>query len=201
MKRAALLIAAFGLFSTSFAQESLVKGVMGQFELSPTEAAMAIVVADALGMKVDAVVRISNDHDEPFSIIGPALIIGKYTHHDVGYVLRHRGNGKAWGNVAKELGMHPGDFNKMRVKGESFESGIWINLLSTRYGMKSGDYSRNKQKGLSDFDLVLAAVVSKGKTKDFDSTCDKIKAKMPKKGGGEGHGNSGGHGGGHGHGG
>lgn len=169
-----LAIAAVLTGSAAQAQVSILAKVMGDSKLSATEAAAAIVIADALGMKVDAFIRISNSKSAPCSDVGVAMVISNHSGRSLDYVLGHRPKGEGWGNVAKRMGMHPGDFNKRRVKGHSFDSMIWINLLSERYKVREDDYDKCRKRGLSDLEIVLVYVKSDGKREGFDRAIKEV---------------------------
>lgn len=166
----------------SQAQVAILAKVMSDSKLSATEAAAAIVIAGALGMKVDAFIKISNSKNESCSVVGPALYISNTSGRSLDYVLGQRRKGEGWGNVAKRMGMHPGDFNKRRVKGESFDSMLWINLLGERYRVREDDYERCRKRGLTDIEIVLVYVKSDGKSSRFDAAIKEVIADRHHKG-------------------
>lgn len=81
-------------------------------------------------------------------------------HHHVA-ALRSRGHG--WGRIAKDLGIHPGTFNKMR-KGlapgrggdKAFEESALIWFLATYHGASHNDVRRYKDRGHSLPDIFIA---------------------------------------------
>ena len=179
------------------AQTTILAKVSTDHKITPIEAAAAIVIGSALGMKVDALVLTSRNTNTSIGLLGPALVISQSTHRRLSDVLHDKPKGEGWGNVAKRMGMHPGDFNKMRVKGGSFESMCWQNMLYTKYRFPAKEYLRVQQQGLTDNEIVLAVVQSQGKRAPLDRAVLTIKNQKAKAKG-KGKGNSGGHGGGHG---
>jgi hypothetical protein len=186
------------------AQTTLLAKVTTDHKLTPLEAAAAIVIGDALGFKVDALVMSHKSSNDSFAILGPAIVISKNTGHSLDYVLKNKPKGEGWGNVAKKLGMHPGTFNKMRAKGGSFENQCWMNMLYTKYRFPESEYVRVQKQGLSDLEIVLAVVKSEGKRDPLDKYVKEIVAAKPKgsnppaagkgaAGGGKGKGKGGGH--------
>ncbi len=164
------------------AQTSVLSKIQTDYKLSPIEAAAAVVIADALGIKINALVTTSRNTREPFSVLGPALVISRNSDRDLAYVLKHKPKGQGWGNVAKNMGMHPGTFNKMRVQGGSFDSMCWKNMVNTKYNFPEKDYDRARKQGLSDMEVVLAVVMANGKTTTaFDKAMKDVVAKRPKK--------------------
>lgn len=187
MKRISKTIAvcsALLCISSASAQNSLLEGIMREHNISATEAAAGILVGSALGLDLDFLVDQGHRHHQSITIIGPALIISRDTGHDLAYVLRHKPKGKGWGQVAKEMGMHPGTFNKMRKQGVSFESMVWMQMLGDKYHFSDRDYKRYRKDGLTDIELVLAVVMSEGKSGPMGRAAKKIKANRPKKSGG-----------------
>jgi hypothetical protein len=199
MKKALAVLACLGAVGAASAQTTILAKIQTDYKLSPLEAAAAIVIGDALGLKVDALVMTSRSTKESFGVLGPAMVIDRHCDRDLNYILKNKPKGQGWGNVAKSLGMHPGDFNKMRAQGGSFESMCWMNMLHTKYKFPERDYARAQRQGLSDLEIVLAVVRSAGKVTVFDKevkvivdskkpkTSAKPPAKGKGKGGGKGH--------------
>ncbi len=179
--RAIAVFACLAVSGISSAQTTVLAKVQTDHKLTPIEAAAAIVIGGALGIKVDALVVTSRNTRESFGVLGPALVISRNCDHDLSYVLKHKPKGQGWGNVAKNMGMHPGDFNKMRVQGGSFDSMCWKNMLNTKYRFPQKDYDRAQKQGLSDMEIVLAVVMSDGKLTAFDKAMKDVVAKRPKK--------------------
>ncbi len=179
--RAAAVFACLTSVALANAQTSILAKVQTDHKLTPLEAAAAIVIGGALGLKVDALVMTSRNTRESFGVLGPALVISRNCEHDLNYVLKHKPKGQGWGNVAKSMGMHPGKFNKMRVQGGSFDSMCWKNMLNTKYSFPEREYNRAQKQGLSDLEIVLAVVMSNGKTSAFDKAMKDVVAKRPKK--------------------
>lgn len=190
------------------AQTTILAKVTTDHKLTPLEAAAAIVIGDALGLKVDALVMSSKSYNDSFAVIGPALVISQSTGRSLQDVMANKPKGEGWGNVAKRLGMHPGTFNKMRAKNGSFENQCWMNMLHTKYKFPESEYLRVQKEGLTDLEIVLAVVKSEGKRDPLDKAVKEIvdaKAKEAEaeksgakggKGGGKGNGGGNGNGGG-----
>lgn len=175
------VVAALACIGTANAQELLLHSVMKEQKLTTTEAAAAILIGEALGVKMDWLMHAQAHHSETFVILGPAIIISRHTGHDLDYIMKNKpkGKGQGWGNIAKQMGMHPGQFNKMRVKGGTFESMLWMNMLNKKYKYKSNDYQRLLKDGFKDAEIVLAVVRTEGKPAAMKSTMAKMKANRP----------------------
>ena len=176
------VVAAIVFISTTNAQEVLLRSVMKENRLSTTEAAAAILIGEALGVKMDWLMHAQAHHSQPFIILGPAIVISKQTGKHLDFVMKNRpkGKGKGWGNVAKQMGMHPGDFNKMRVQGVSFESLVWMNMLSKKYKFKPSEFKKLQKDGFKDAHIVLAVVRTEGKPDALRETIALMKANRPK---------------------
>ena len=177
------VISALLLFATASAQESLLRSIMKEHDLTATEAAAGILVGQALGLDLDFLMDDHHHYGVSFVVLGPAIVISRHSGHDLAYVLRHKPKGKGWGQVAKDMGMHPGTFNKMRREGGSFESTVWMHMLHDKYRFSDKDYHRYRKEGLTDIELVLAVVMSEGKPGPMGRAAKKIKANRPKKAG------------------
>lgn len=177
------IVAACAVVSSASAQNSLLQGIMKEHNLSATEAAAGILIGKSLGLDLDFLIDQHHHYGESFVVLGPALVISRHSGHDLDYVLHHKPKGKGWGQVAKEMGMHPGTFNKMRKAGVSFESMVWMNMLGDRYKFSDRDYKRYRREGLTDFELVLAVVMTEGKSGPMAKAAKKIMANRPKAAG------------------
>ena len=164
------------------AQTTILAKVQTDHNLTPLEAAAAIVIGDALGLKVDYLAMTTRNTKESFAVLGPALVISRNTDRDLSYVLKNKPKGEGWGNVAKKMGMHPGDFNKMRVQGGSFESMCWMNFLWSKYRFSEKEYLRLSKSGMSELEIVLAVVKCEGKSAGLDKAAKEVVAARPKNG-------------------
>ena len=173
------VISALLLVATATAQDSLLRSIMKEHDITATEAAAGILIGKSLGLDLDFLVDQHHHYGRSLTIIGPALVICRDTGHDLGYVLRHKPKGKGWGKVAKDLGMHPGTFNKMRKEGMSFEAIVWMNMLGDKYKFSGKEYKRYRKEGLTDIELVLAVVMTEGKSGAMGKAAKKIKANRP----------------------
>jgi hypothetical protein len=72
--------------------------------------------------------------------------------------MRRRGMG--WGEIAKEIGMHPGTFNKMRNAGEFDVNHIWRDSVSGGFGLDANTVQRLRNMGLTWQDISTASVLS-----------------------------------------
>ena len=177
------VISALLFVATASAQDSLLRSIMKEHDITATEAAAGILIGKSLGLDLDFLLDQGHRHHQSIIVLGPALVISHHTGHDLDYVLHHKPKGKGWGEVAKDMGMHPGTFNKMRKAGVSFESMVWMMMLGDRYKFSDREYKRYRREGLTDIELVLAVVMTEGKSGPMSRAAKKIKANRPKKAG------------------
>lgn len=176
--------------------------IIRDHKLSATEAAAAILIADALKLDATFVINTSKSTGMAIVDIGPAFYISHHTRRPVTEVCKKR-KGKGWGVIAKEMGMHPGTFNKMRVQGD-FDRVCWVNLANTRYRLSEKDFKGLESHGMGRGDVLATLVISGGDRNKFSGVVsdwkkDKSwkshgKGGSSDKGGSKGKGNPGGKG-------
>jgi hypothetical protein len=183
------LVAGTLLLSGS-AQASLsMTAIVRDHNLSATEAAAAILIADALKLDATFVINTSKSTGMAIVDIGPAFYISHHTHRPVTEVCKKR-KGKGWGVIAKEMGMHPGTFNKMRVQGD-FDRVCWVNLANSRYRLTDRDFKSLESHGMGRGDVLATFVISGGDRNKFSGVVGEWKKDKSWKSRGKGGGKSG----------
>ncbi|MCH7905188.1 MAG: hypothetical protein IH944_11590 [Armatimonadetes bacterium] len=180
MRRITLALIALMICTAGSAQESLLAKISLDHKLTTTEAAAAVLIGNALGIKVEWVIGASRDSGVHLHNIGPAIVISHHSGYSLHDVLRQKPKGEGWGNVAKRMGMHPGTFNKMRVKGNDFENIIWINMLGDKYGFSERSFFELSKRGLKRDEIVAAVVMSNGKKDKLEASVTIVLASRPK---------------------
>lgn len=183
-----LAAAAAALTSVAAFADVRLSAIIGEYKLSPLEAAAAIVIADSLGVKADFIISTGRNYGTTPSVIGPAIVIGRQTNRPVRDVYASYRKHKGWGQVAKDLGIHPGTFNKMRVKGNySVDEIIWINAVNKRYGWNDRDWNNFRGQDINPVQFAYLAVESDGnRTKAKSSAQSKSWTKGPGQSGAKG---------------
>ena len=177
------------LLLSGSAQASLsMTAIVRDHNLTATEAAAAILIADALKLDATFVINTSKSTGMAIVDIGPAFYISHHTRRPVTEVCKKR-KGKGWGVIAKEMGMHPGTFNKMRVQGD-FDRVCWVNLANTRYRLSERDFKGLESHGMGRGDVLATLVISGGDRNKFSGVVGEWKKdkswKSRSKGGGKG---------------
>ncbi|MBA3725908.1 MAG: hypothetical protein H0W86_05515 [Armatimonadetes bacterium] len=97
------------------------------------------------------------------------LYFRRNSRRDMDDIYRMRESGMGWGEIAHKIGMHPGEFNKMRkswgeMRDRDLAEDLWRDQL--RHRSKSDlDWARNKN--LSWRDIYVADKASRDRNKNF----------------------------------
>lgn len=175
LKTIPLLVLASFAFSTQAKADVNMTAIIRDHNLSAIEAAAAIVIADALNLDADFVVSTSRNYGTRPSILGPVWVMSRESRRPLPEVWRSYRKGKGWGNVAKECGIHPGHFNKMRAKGKyNYDELIWMNCANDRYGWNESQWNNFRRSGYSQHQVIYASVEGRGNyTRARDSAKNK----------------------------
>lgn len=150
------------------AKQLSVAALVRKDNVSLADAAAAIAISQALGLDAQVVITTGRQYRTPIYALGPVYYFCSEAHlpFDRVWELRKRGHG--WGVIAKELGIHPGDFNKMRVSGD-FDRYSWSQILQRRYDWRDNDFDYYAKKGVTGPRLVTNVVLSNGDRREFES--------------------------------
>lgn len=166
--------------------------VIRDYHLSAMEAAAVVVVADALGVNADFVIRTGRSTHQPPSVYGPALIYAHECHRSFEDVWRDRDRDdeRGWGNVAHRIGMNPGTFNKYRKQGYSVDEIIWMDAMHDRYKVSYDRYDGWRRDGYSNRMILENAGRYNGNYKKMDSHWKGERERDKQGGNSQGRGNS-----------
>lgn len=150
------------------AKQLSVAALVRKDNVSLADAAAAIAISQALGLDAQIVITTGRQYRTPIYDLGPVYYFCSEAHvpFDRVWALRKRGHG--WGVIAKELGIHPGDFNKMRVSGD-FDRYSWSQILQRRYDWRDNDFDYYAKRGVTGPRLVTNVVLSNGDRREFES--------------------------------
>ncbi len=141
-------------------------------DVSLGEALLVGAIGSFFGLDTKVVVTYRERHRRSFSHIVLMMYLAKLAGCDYHHVAGLRGRGHGWGRIAKDLGIHPGTFNKMR-KGfnpsgagdKAFEESALVWFLASYHGASQHDVRRWQGRGHSAPDIFIAL--------DFSSKCGK----------------------------
>ncbi|MGI8923211.1 MAG: hypothetical protein ACR2HJ_04080 [Fimbriimonadales bacterium] len=98
-----------------------------------------------------------------------ALYFRRNSRRSMDDIYRMRDSGMGWGEIAHEIGMHPGEFNKMRkswgkMRDRDIAEDLWRDQLRRR-SKSDLDWARNKD--LSWRDIYVADKASRDRNRNF----------------------------------
>ncbi|MCH8274324.1 MAG: hypothetical protein IH851_06005 [Armatimonadetes bacterium] len=139
--------------------------------LSWEEALGAVLLADALGLDATLIVGTRKSLGATVFELAPAFAMHKHSGRGIRGIWNQHRRGHGWGVIAQEMGMHPGAFNKSRVRQRKandaeFEAVIWIGLLSRRYGLTPERISGLRGKGLQWGDIAASLHIAAAAKKE-----------------------------------
>ncbi len=132
-----------------------------QFDRRNLEAVAALVLANKLGISASGVIALNNRTDESIFDLAPVLQMQRNAPRSTAnqiWELRRKGLG--WGEIAKRVGIQPGQFNQMRNRGDFDRDRIWRDALSNGFTPRA-DIDWMRKMGLSWADVMTASVISR----------------------------------------
>ena len=140
------------------------------------QAAAVAIIADHFGLDVDLVVKVKRAGKvttEDLVLLFALLYLAGSD--DADFAVGLRGKGHGWGEIAHRLGIHPSTFNKLRKRvlgpagalkrgkwqsDEDFKRGLFIIVLSDRFGVEATLMREKVEEGNSLNDLLLALALA-----------------------------------------
>ncbi len=137
---------------------------LGSAMCAQAQGSVEDIAAKVLGEKyrtaVQVIIELSKSSKHSVFDLAPSVSVGSLSGHPANEVWRLREQGMGWGQIAHQLGIHPGTFNKMRKSGAFDRDNIWISIFKGRYGMSSQDIQGIQKRGGSLKDLLPSGVIS-----------------------------------------
>ncbi|MBV6458288.1 MAG: hypothetical protein HONBIEJF_01414 [Fimbriimonadaceae bacterium] len=149
VKLAAILIAIFGTFALSSAAraETLLEKIA------------TVIIADHFGIDTREVIVIRDRSQSDIYELAPIFSLSHHGRCDVDRVWQLRRQGLGWGQVAHEIGMHPGTFNKLRKSGAFDRDRIWYTAIRERYPISTDSITMLRRRGGTLEDVLGAVIV------------------------------------------
>lgn len=140
------------------------------------EKVLTVVIADRFGLDTREVVEIRRDSRVSFPDLG-GLLSGSYQMNaQAREVARLRKQGLGWGQIAQRIGMHPGQFNKLRNAGAFDNTRSWTGALSQRFGVKEDEVARVVRSAGKLEDVVASVIIAKATGKSPQTVYDAYKS-------------------------
>jgi len=118
------------------------------------------ILADRFGINTREITEFRKTSRADIWSSGPTFSMSRYGGVSAYEVQRLRASGKGWGQIAKDVGMHPGDFNKLRNQGYFDRDPFWDDIYRRKYGVKQEDITVIRRRGGSLEDVLAAVLIS-----------------------------------------
>jgi hypothetical protein len=166
--RISSLILAAAVSAASLAQlkDTHLNDLLGKKEISLGEAAVAVVVSEALDLDTKYLLSRAARFEAPYWDYADIFSLERKSGKSASEIAALRAQGHGWGVIAKKIGMHPGEFNKMRKSG-GFGRQLYYSGLN-RKGVPMPDIKRAEDRGMTIEEIVIAGVLSGGKRDKFE---------------------------------
>lgn len=151
------LIFAFAIFATALPTFARADNVL---ERIATE-----ILADRFGIGVQDILGTRRETREDVWDLGPVYSMSRYSNRDANDVQRMRASGMGWGQIAKQIGMHPGTFNKLRNQGYFDREPFWDDVMRRRYNVSQQDITSVRRRGAKLEDILGSVIVARGSGK------------------------------------
>lgn len=160
-------LVAMPLAGSAQIRDTYLNELLNRREISMGDAAAAVVVSEFLGMNTRSLFESpdllnrgrggSTTGTSPWDL-GPAWWIQRNSNRTVDEIMRLRRQGRGWGRIAQDIGMHPSELNRWRREG--FDQWFWREGLlgSNRLDQRRWDWA--VREGATVEEIVIAAVLS-----------------------------------------
>src|SRR5687768_3322797 len=127
----------------------------------PIEEIALTLLADRFGLAPEQVSGFLGRSGLSVFDAAPYYSTSHYTDDPIDDVWELRRQGQGWGQIAQRLGMHPGEFNKLRKSGAFDRDEIWEDIYEDRYGLREADLVAIRRRGGSIRDALPAAIIAR----------------------------------------
>ena len=150
MKKIILLLAVLSATVPGFAQTgNVLQDIAAQ------------ILGDRFGMRTSDILKIKQETHEDVWDLGPTLSMSRYGDSSPNEVHRLRASGMGWGEIAKEIGMHPGTFNKLRKQGYFDREDFWDDVVRRRYDLRQDEIDAIRRRGARADGVLGTAIICK----------------------------------------
>ncbi|MCE5240203.1 hypothetical protein LLH23_17205 [bacterium] len=154
---------------------------MSASDVSLGEALLVAGIASFLGFDTTVVVHYHSDVRLPLSGVLTTLLFSRMLDADHHRLAAWRSQGRGWGQIAHDLGVHPGAFNKLRkgldigsMRDDDFERLVVVWTLSRYYGVGEDRVRGWQQAGTPLLGVLIALDLG---AKSHRSVSDLLKAR------------------------
>ncbi len=119
------------------------------------------VLAEKFGMDTREVIVLQEQSRLPIYELAPIFEGSYYFLQRPTTIMQLREQGLGWGQIAQRVGMHPGQFNKLRNQGAFDRDRFWATSYRDRFGTPESQIVVVRQRGGSLEDVLASIIVGK----------------------------------------
>lgn len=119
------------------------------------------VLAEKFGIDRSDVTTLQQQTRLPVYELSPILEGSHYFKQRPSTVWKLREEGLGWGQIAQRIGMHPGQFNKLRNQGAFDRDRFWTSSYRDRFGASDSQIAVVRKRGGTLEDVLGAIVIGK----------------------------------------
>ena len=177
MKKLAILVLATAVTVPAMSQ-SFADRLMGQFGVGYEEAVILGGLARDFGLTDRNIFDIRSQYGYRNDDLLSALYLNRYGKASWTDIDRMRRSGMGWGQIAHAIGMHPGQFNKMRKdrwnSDRDMYDDLWRDRMSRR-GSRSDDLDWARNQGFSYRDAYIADQIARANNSRFPTVLNRYR--------------------------
>ena len=177
MKKLAILVLATAVTVPAMSQ-SFADRLMGQFGVGYDEAVILGGLARDFGLTDRNIFDIRSQYGYRNDDLLSALYLNRYGKASWTEIDRMRRSGMGWGQIAHAIGMHPGQFNKMRKdrwnSDRDMYDDLWRDRMSRR-GSRSDDLDWARNQGFSYRDAYIADQIARANNSRFPTVLNRYR--------------------------
>jgi hypothetical protein len=177
MKKLAILVLATAVTVPAMSQ-SFADRLMGQFGVGYDEAVILGGLARDFGLTDRNIFDIRSQYGYRNDDLLSALYLNRYGKASWTDIDRMRRSGMGWGQIAHAIGMHPGQFNKMRKdrwnSDRDMYDDLWRDRMSRR-GSRSDDLDWARNQGFSYRDAYIADQIARANNSRFPTVLNRYR--------------------------
>ena len=178
MKKLAILVLA-SVVAVPAMSQSFADKLVNQYRVGYDEAVLLGGLARDFGISDSNIFDLRNRYGYRNDDMINALYVNKYGRTNWDDIHRMRQSGMGWGQIAHQIGMHPGQFNKMR-KDQRWKSDrdmaddLWRDRFNKK-GSRSSDVDWARNQGFSYRDAYVADQIARANNSRFPTVLNRYR--------------------------
>jgi hypothetical protein len=133
----------------------------GQIDRDTIETLGVMLLADRIGIDPQLILATRQTTKASVFDLAPSFVLHREARsHSPERIWELRRRGMGWGQIAQEIGIHPGTFNQMRNRGDFDVNRIWRDSLRGGFNLDEATVQRLRSMGLTWQDISTASMIS-----------------------------------------